>query len=394
MRAFRRFTRFSVILAVPTIMAACATKDDLPPAPTSIGDGTIVQSKPKGGWGKGRDPFAGQGSPRGVEASPHRKVGNPYKVAGIWYYPEEDATYSRTGKASWYGPKFHGRKTANGEIFDMNQFSAAHPTLPLPSIVKVTNLENGRFIHLRLNDRGPFAHNRIIDLSRAAARQLGFEGQGLADVRVEYIRPATLDNAIVAVKDADDLDATNERLLRIAAANPDMDTVRTRIATGPELDADGDMVVEETIAQPEFAATGDQEDLFENAVADETAGTVTTVAFPDQDKPVNPAEMDRITVKKAAPVAPKRKPRLAASSARTEGIFLVQVGAYSSADNADRAADRFGDSIPVRTARIERDNGQWLYRVRLGPYSSRQEADAALKIAQNTGFADAAVVRP
>ena len=115
------------------------------------------------------------------------KLGSPYRIKGTWYYPSYDPHYDRTGVASWYGPKFHGRRTANGERFDMNEVSAAHPTLPLPSRVRVTNLENGRQLVVRVNDRGPFIDNRLIDLSRRGAQLLGFYRKGLARVRVEYI---------------------------------------------------------------------------------------------------------------------------------------------------------------------------------------------------------------
>lgn len=115
------------------------------------------------------------------------KVGNPYNIGGVWYYPKVDYNYEETGIASWYGRKFHKRRTANGEIFDMNLITAAHRTLPLPSMVQVTNLRNGRSLKVVVNDRGPFAHGRIIDLSRRAAQLLGFERAGTAPVRVTII---------------------------------------------------------------------------------------------------------------------------------------------------------------------------------------------------------------
>ena len=124
--------------------------------------------------------------------NPHQKVGVPYKIKGRWYRPSHDPDYDRTGVASWYGPQFHGKLTANGELFDMNRLTAAHKTLPLPSLVRVTNVENGRSAVLRLNDRGPFAGDRIIDLSRAAAEKLGTRRQGLGRVRVEYLGPAPM----------------------------------------------------------------------------------------------------------------------------------------------------------------------------------------------------------
>jgi len=117
------------------------------------------------------------------------KVGNPYTVDGITYYPREDPYYDVTGIASWYGPDFHGKLTANGEVYDMNALTAAHTTLPMPSFVRVTNLTNGRTLVLRVNDRGPFKKNRVIDVSRRAAQLLGFEGSGTAQVRVQVVNP-------------------------------------------------------------------------------------------------------------------------------------------------------------------------------------------------------------
>ena len=121
------------------------------------------------------------------------KVGKPYEINGQTYVPAEDAGYDRSGVASWYGHDFHGHQTANGEIFDMNGLTAAHPTLPLPSYLYVTNLRNGRTILVRLNDRGPYKPGRIIDLSRGAARALAFEGTGVTDVRVRYAGKAPLE---------------------------------------------------------------------------------------------------------------------------------------------------------------------------------------------------------
>jgi rare lipoprotein A len=121
------------------------------------------------------------------------KVGKPYVINGVTYVPAEDPTYDRVGMASWYGADFHGKQTANGELFDMDRISAAHPTLPLPSYVHVTNLRNGRSMIVRLNDRGPYKPGRIIDLSRRTAQLLGFEAQGTTEIRVRYAGPAPLD---------------------------------------------------------------------------------------------------------------------------------------------------------------------------------------------------------
>jgi len=126
------------------------------------------------------------------------KVGQPYQINGTWYYPAEDFEYDETGIASWYGEAFHAKTTANGEIFDLNGLTAAHKTLPMPSIVQVTNLENGRSLKLRVNDRGPFVRGRIIDVSRRAAQLLGFEEQGTAKVRVQILVPESIQVAAIA----------------------------------------------------------------------------------------------------------------------------------------------------------------------------------------------------
>ena len=131
--------------------------------------------------------------PREATPGPHFKIGRPYQMFGKWYYPEFLNYYEAIGVASWYGASYHGRRTANGEIYDMHALTAAHPTLQLPSVVRVTNLENGRSLVLRVNDRGPFIKSRLIDLSWAAARELGFERQGLAEVHVQYLGIARLD---------------------------------------------------------------------------------------------------------------------------------------------------------------------------------------------------------
>ena len=119
------------------------------------------------------------------------KVGKPYKIMGITYHPQEYDNYEEVGEASWYGSEFHGKKTANGEIYNMGDFTAAHRTLPLPSIVEVTNLENGRKLVVRVNDRGPFANNRIIDLSKEAAEALGFKDKGLTNVKIKLLKQQT-----------------------------------------------------------------------------------------------------------------------------------------------------------------------------------------------------------
>ena len=120
------------------------------------------------------------------------QTGKPYKVRGKWYYPKEDKDYAALGAASWYGDAFHGRLTANGEIYDMTNLTAAHPTMPLPSYARVTNTANGSSVIVRVNDRGPYSNGRVIDLSRRAAEMLDYVHTGTADVKVEYVGRAPL----------------------------------------------------------------------------------------------------------------------------------------------------------------------------------------------------------
>ncbi|MBL4893343.1 MAG: septal ring lytic transglycosylase RlpA family protein [Emcibacter sp.] len=135
-----------------------------------------------GACGVSRGTYESAGPP-----NPTYKVGKPYRVSGKTYRPAADPHYDRTGLASWYGSKFHGRKTANGDIFNMNDLTAAHTTLPMPSYVRVTNLDNGRWLILQINDRGPFIGDRLIDVSRRAAQLLGFEKKGVTKVRVQAV---------------------------------------------------------------------------------------------------------------------------------------------------------------------------------------------------------------
>jgi len=151
------------------------------------------------------------------------RVGKPYSVNGRIYVPSENPSYRAEGIASWYGPDFHGRLTANGEIYDMHAISAAHPTMPLPSYARVTNLDNARSIIVRVNDRGPYVRNRIIDLSIGTAKALDFYGYGLAQVRVEYVGRAPLegsDDAMLLATLREGSSAPAPSKVMIASAKP------------------------------------------------------------------------------------------------------------------------------------------------------------------------------
>src|SRR6478672_10116424 len=151
------------------------------------------------------------------------RVGKPYTVADRVYVPEEDPDYREEGMASWYGDDFHGRLTANGEVFDMGSLTAAHPTLPIPSYARVTNLRNGKSLIVRVNDRGPYHGNRLIDVSNKAAELLEFKGSGVAKVRVEYVGRAPLegsdDRQLMATLRTG-IPAPSPSAVRIASARP------------------------------------------------------------------------------------------------------------------------------------------------------------------------------
>lgn len=167
-------------------LAGCAPSSEPPRPPAGMrgaSSATFLDADP----GRNAAPRA---LPRG---GGHYKIGAPYQIGGRWYVPRVDPHYDRVGVASWYGADFHGRPTANGEFYDMHALTAAHPTLPLPSYVSVTNLDNGRMLLVRVNDRGPYTGDRIIDLSRETARLLGLERQGTGRVRVRYAGAAPLD---------------------------------------------------------------------------------------------------------------------------------------------------------------------------------------------------------
>lgn len=170
--------RVAVLLAAALTLANCKTTSGFDPkygvtaSPRKYKDGDVI---PKG---NGR-----------------YHVGKPYVIAGITYVPEENPNYRAVGTASWYGDAFHGRLTSNGEIFDMRSLTAAHPTLPLPSYVRVTNMANGKSVVVRVNDRGPFHSNRVIDVSSRAAELLGFRNHGTARVKVEYVGKADLNGS-------------------------------------------------------------------------------------------------------------------------------------------------------------------------------------------------------
>lgn len=166
-------------------LAACSSQ---PPQTTTRSKEYFPESK----YGVKASPRVTTKSTKLPRGGGRYQVGKAYKVKGQWFHPKEDPNYTAVGAASWYGDAFHGRLTANGEVYDMTHLTAAHPTLPLPSYARVTNLANNSSVVVRVNDRGPFERGRIIDLSKRAAELLGYHHHGTAKVKVEYVGPAPL----------------------------------------------------------------------------------------------------------------------------------------------------------------------------------------------------------
>lgn len=297
------------------------------------------------------------------------KVGKPYQVGGIWYVPREDPNYDQRGIASWYGRQFHMKATANGERFDMNALTAAHTTLPLPSIVEVTNLENGRRIEVRVNDRGPFVANRIIDVSQEAARQLGFDRKGLANVRVRYIRPAPLEP-----EDGSRRYARSPQSDAQSPPPPAPSMDRAFAAAAPPAAP----FVAQPPAMPEYLP--------------EPRRAVSPITQADL-APIEPAAPGWTAEPQSAlPAAPPAaSPSIGAGAAST---YRIQAGAFGNPANAERAAQILASSGKEAVIEPIEHNGTTLYRVLVNAASDEGEAYALRDLVAGYGFADARVIVP
>ena len=283
------------------------------------------------------------------EPVPTYKVGKPYQIEGIWFYPREDDHYDETGIASWYGQDFHGKSTANGEIFDMNALTAAHRTLPVPSFVRVTNLENGRSLVLRLNDRGPFAKGRIIDVSRRASQLLGFYDRGTARVRVVIL--ANESRAVAA-------------RLKAKAQLADAGTpITVNKMPKPRVHAQ---------AMPPPPGGQGQSGPLPARLNDPSASQV---ASADRRRSTAPAPNDG---------------EVSQTPVRRTSIF-VQAGAYAKVENAQKVRARLSDIGPVVMIPVM-VNAKSLYRVRVGPLATVPEADRMLDVVAEAGFPEARIV--
>lgn len=274
------------------------------------------------------------------------KVGNAYQIMGQWYYPEENYNYSEEGIASWYGDDFHAKTTANGEEYDMNSLTAAHRTLPLPSIVRVTNLENGRSLVLRVNDRGPYAKNRIIDVSKRAAELLGFKTKGTAKVRVEILPKESL-----ALKQA--------LLEQDFEPNYGLYSARN----------------ESFSAEVPPPAAMNPEYIDRNVLVGAGANVVQSVSTTSK---IASADASHVS----------SQPRSAAGGKK----FYVQAGAFSKQAAALSLSKRLSSFGEVQTTAAN-VNGTTFYRVRLGPYNAQEEAFNAASKLNDYGFNDTRIVK-
>ncbi|MEM7679854.1 MAG: septal ring lytic transglycosylase RlpA family protein [Pseudomonadota bacterium] len=278
------------------------------------------------------------------------KVGKPYQIKGVWYRPRETYNFTETGIASWYGPQFHRKQTANGEIFDMNEMTAAHRTLQLPSIVRVTNLENGRSLIVRVNDRGPFARGRIIDLSRKSAELLGFKKQGTAKVKVEVLPTESRQIAELAKRGESTKGsevAFNEKGLagrpgRAEISEVELAKVDYRDGVTP------DPVEQEVLKSPNFKSKIKNGNIIPEPLVQEVPVPTNTNIF-------------------------------------------VQAGAFSSSENAKELANMLQKHANAQVYPTFVD-GKQFYRVRLGPLENVEVADGLLETLSKEGQPQAVIV--
>lgn len=275
------------------------------------------------------------------------KVGTPYQINGTTYFPKEDPDYNEVGVASWYGTEFHGKATANGDVYDMNAMTAAHTTLPMPSKVRVTNLENGRTVILTVNDRGPFLKNRIIDVSRRAAQILGFARKGTAKVRVEAV--------------GED-EATN------------IQTAALSTASQPE-------------PMPKYPHGG----VTQPVGPDPVAGVTMQPTSPPPGVTVARKSVPLVgplpvaTAPQATPVA------VAVSPVAQAPAMFVQGGAFRNRDYAKEMQMAFFQFGPTEISPVTVD-GKTFYRVRLGPVYDSNQAKRLLAQVVDAGYDRARVI--
>lgn len=278
------------------------------------------------------------------------KIGQPYQIKGQWYYPKEDFSYDETGVASWYGADFHQKKTANGEIFNKDELTAAHATLPMPSLARVTNMENGKSLVVRINDRGPFSGARIIDVTERAAQLLGFERQGTAKVRVQVL--------------ADESKAIADAMRRYGSPTPEPYQVASADVSSVPAASTGSVTSEPLAPLPGQDIASEQ---------------------PLAPLPKTHAEA-RAMMKTIQPVPEVRQLPVSAQQ-----DLYVQVGAFIKISNATKLEQKLASFGHVRVANVD-VKGIQFYRVQVGPIKDVASADVMLGKIVKAGHREARIV--
>lgn len=320
------------------------------------------------------------------------KVGNPYHIKGRKYYPQESYDHVETGIASWYGPGFHGKQTANGEIFDENELTAAHRTLQMPSLVRVTNLENGKSLILRVNDRGPFAHNRVIDVSKKAADLLGFKIQGTARVKVEVIPKESRIIAEVAKerRSTSGVEVAMNRSGRLPSHFYSRSDVVLADAGA------GSLSPRKPLQNANIQTANATPNSMPQPLHDDGRGITPRSQFTDiMDKYADHTArknnehmpQDEIMTNKVASTdmsEPYSAPLVEQYPIKASKLY-VQAGSFSTEDNAralKAALGELGENISVQQANVQ---GRTFHRVRLGPFDSVARADQAMVALEQKG---------
>jgi rare lipoprotein A len=360
-------------------LAACAEKQ----APPPVAKVAVPVERPKGDY----------------------KIGKPYHVRGVWYYPKVDYGYRETGIASWYGPGFHGKRTANGEIYDQMDLTAAHPTLPMPSMVRVTNLENGRSLRVRINDRGPFKNGRIIDLSYRAAQLLDVVEAGTAKVSVEILDEESRQLAAIAqgreaARNAPEaVPVVAVESAPLGPVNGSRQAVRTAAASAGDQEARDRRRPKRGPVRPvrrHRAAPGDT-DPNPPTPAARTLLASRSLAMARDTRAMNGWDFDEGTrtgtstgARLDAESAPRPDGTVTQLAVRPTSIF-IQAGSFLRRDYAARLSIRLSVLGETRVTEAQIDDRRF-FRVRLGPVATVADADRLLDVLQSKGFDDAKLV--
>jgi rare lipoprotein A len=355
----------SAAIVVAVLAAGCSTKPpQKSPEAGARPPGVYSPAPRKSTGGYYLDDGPGENPPANLELLPDAVprvekyasgANRPYNVFGVDYVPDlSGAAYKQRGVGSWYGRKFHGQRTSSGEIYDMYAMTAAHPTLPIPCYALVTNLQNGRSVIVRVNDRGPFLHNRIMDLSYAAALKVGYLSSGSGMIEVEMLKPADIA--------AGRIPATTTSLLA-AASMPAAAAATQSAPTTPPPAASPTTTMEALIANLPAAPAGSQPALR---------------AAPDAQSKSMPLPVKTDTGDPSGLVAlPDRQPAASLPETATGAGFYLQLGAFRGKAGADSFASHVAREIdPAIASRVQVSDANGLYRVRVGPYAQRADADS------------------